>query len=189
MPLPRTAYVDESLRIPNGLYVLAAVIIADADASQHRETLRRLLYRGQARLHWRDESSRRRGQLISTVCELRHTGAVVIATGMTPRRQERARRKCIDRLLTELTSRGIARVVFERRQPELDARDHAMLAALRRRQSIPAYFQAAWHAAQAEPLLWLADIAAGAASLAATGDDTYWSNLAAAFTTDQFTLT
>ena len=62
MPLPMTAYVDESLRVRDGLYVLAAVIIADTDASQHREALTALLHRGQARLHWRDESSPHRAQ-------------------------------------------------------------------------------------------------------------------------------
>src|SRR5215467_13181537 len=122
MPIAKTAFIDESLRIHAGLYVLATVIVADADADGHRQALRDLLHRRQLRLHWRDESATRRKQLISAVCQLRHTGAVVIATGVAPRRQERARRKCIERLLTELTSRGIASIVFERRHDELDAR-------------------------------------------------------------------
>ena len=189
MPLARTGYVDESMRVRAGVYVLAAVIVADTDAELYRETLRALLYRGQLRLHWRDESSRRRGQLIEAVGGLRHTGAVVIATGMTPRRQERARRKCIERLLAELSGRGIGSVVFERRHPGLDTRDQALIGALRRQQSLPAGFRAAWKAADGEPLLWLADIAAGAASLAETGEDTYWTGLAAAFSADRFTLT
>ncbi len=56
MPIAKTAYVDESLRVREGLYVLAAVIVADAEADGHREALRELLYRRQLRLHWRDES-------------------------------------------------------------------------------------------------------------------------------------
>jgi hypothetical protein len=35
-------------------------------------------------LHWRDESSRRRSQLIAAAWQLRHTGAVVIAAGSLP---------------------------------------------------------------------------------------------------------
>ena len=58
MPIAKTAYVDESLRVHAGLYVLAAVIVADADAGRYREALCGLLYRRQLRLHWRDESSR-----------------------------------------------------------------------------------------------------------------------------------
>ena len=188
MPIARTGYIDESLRIHQGLYVLAAVIIADADADRHRQALRGLLYRRQLRLHWRDESTRRRSQLIAAACQLRHTGAVVIAAGVGPGRQERARRKCIERLLGELASRGIASVVFERRHKELDARDRAMIAALQRQQSLPAALHATWQPPAGEPLLWLPDIAAGAASLAETGYDTYWKELAAAFALERFRL-
>jgi hypothetical protein len=108
---------------------------------------------------------------------------------MTPGHQERARRKCIERLLHELASRGIAGVVFERRHAELDARDRTMIAALHRQQTLPAAFQAEWLPATSEPLLWLPDIAAGAAALAETGDDAYWKLLATAFTVDRFTVT
>jgi len=142
MPLAKTAYIDESLQVSHGLYVLAAVIVADTDADQHRTALRALLYRGQLRLHWRDENRRRRSQLITAVSTLRHTGAIVIATGAAPRRQERARRKCIERLLAELATRGIATVIFERRRPDLDARDRTMIAALRRQQAVPTAMRA-----------------------------------------------
>jgi hypothetical protein len=172
MPLARTAYVDESPRVRAGLYVLAAVIVADAQANQHQEALLALLHRGQRRLHWRDESSKRRALLVSTVHQQPHTGAVVIATGVTPRRQERARRKCIEQLLAKLADRGIAAVAFERRHAELDARDRAMVAALRRQRTIPPWLRVSWVAAADQPLLWLPDIAAGAASLAAAGDAT-----------------
>lgn len=37
----------EALRAHEVLYVLAAVIVAEADAERHREALRALLYRGQ----------------------------------------------------------------------------------------------------------------------------------------------
>jgi len=189
MPIAKTAFIDESLRARAGLYVLAAVIVADADADEHRQSLRDLLYHGQLRLHWRDESAGRRSELIGALCHLRHTGAVVVATGVRPRRQERARRKCIECLLAELTARGIASIVFERRHDELDARDRALVAALKRQRSLPATVRASWQAAADEPLLWLPDIAAGAAALAETGDATYWSDLAAAFAVERFLLT
>jgi hypothetical protein len=96
--------------------------------------------------------------------------------------------QCIERLLSQLASRGIARVVFDRRHKELDARDRAMLTALQRQQSLPAALRASWEPAANEPLLWLPDIAAGAASLAEVGHDTYWKELAAAFTVEKFWL-
>ena len=141
MVLAKTAYIDESMRVPHGLYVLAAVIVADHHADHHRAALRAHLYRGQLRLHWRDESSHRRTELIAAMSALPHTGAIVIATSTQPRRQERARRKCIERLLAELASRGITTAVFERRHPELDARDRTMIASLHRQQSLPAAFR------------------------------------------------
>jgi DNA-binding GntR family transcriptional regulator len=180
MPIAETAYVDESLRVRDGLYVLAAVIVADNDTEHQCQALRALLHRGQRRLHWRDESPQRRSQIIDVVRQLPHTGAVVIAIGMAPKRQERARRKCIERMLAELTGRGIASVVFERRHEELDARDRALVTALKRQR---------WQPAADEPLLWLPDIAAGAAALAAIGDTAYWDALATAFTLERFTLT
>jgi hypothetical protein len=189
MPIAATAYVDESVRVRAGLYVLAAVIVADAQTDRHREALCALLQRGQRRLHWRDESSKRRVLLVAAVRQLPHTGTVMIAAGVTPRRQERARRKCIERLLAELADRGVASVVFERRHEELDARDRAMVAALRRQQSVPAWLRTSWVPATEEPLLWLPDIVAGAVSLAATGDGTYWNELAPTFRVERFPLT
>ena len=188
MPIPRTAYIDESMRIHQHLYILAAVIVADADAEGCRDTLRAPLLRGQSRLHWRDESTRRRSQLITGVQTLQHTGAVVIAAGVIAGRQERARRKCIEHLLFELTSRGITQAVFERRHEELDARDRTLIAALQRQRSLPVAFRTSWRAATEDPLLWLADIAAGAASLAEAGDEQHWEHLAAAFTIERFML-
>src|SRR5262249_10429864 len=89
MPLRMTAYIDESLRVRDRLYILAAVIVADADADQHRQALASLLYRGQIRLHWRNESNPRREDLVAAVSRLRHTGAIVIGTEMASDRQER----------------------------------------------------------------------------------------------------
>ena len=83
---------------------------------------------------------------------------------------------------------GIARVVFERRHEELDAHDRALIAALKRQQSLPAAFRASWQPATDEPLLWLPDIAAGAAALATIGDTAYWDDLAAVFSIERFTL-
>jgi hypothetical protein len=48
---------------------------------------------------------------------------------------------------------------------------------------------ASWQAPASEPLLWLPDIAAGAAALAETGDATYWQDLATAFLVERFLLT
>ena len=54
-----------------------------------------------------------------------------------------------------------------------DARDRALVTALKRQRSLPAAFGESWQPATDEPLLWLPDIAAGAAALAAVGDAAY----------------
>ena len=164
-----SAYVDESMRVSAGLYLMAAVMVSPLTAEAHRETLRGLLLRRQRRLHWRDENDRRRTRLISAVADLEPHGIVVIATGLDPRRQERGRRKCIERLLWELGDSYVSDVIFERRSAEFDLRDRELVAALQGRHAMPPRLRLSWEAAEKEPLLWLADIVAGAAALMACG--------------------
>jgi hypothetical protein len=64
-----------------------------------------------------------------------------------------------------------------------------MIAALRRQHAIPAALRAEWLSPDTESLLWLPDIAAGAASLSAVGDDTCLRQIAVAYTTCRITLT
>jgi hypothetical protein len=182
------AYIDESLRVADGLYVMAAVIIGLEQEEPWRAALRDLLYRRQRRLHWRDENELRRASLISAVTEMRPSGVVVIGAGMEPGRQERARRKCAERLLWEVTRRGVHAVVFERRHDELDARDRVMASALIRRRVLPAGLRASWTAAINEPLLWLADIVAGAAAAAGTDRGKHWEQIEARFAAERVDL-
>jgi GTP cyclohydrolase III len=87
MPIRKTAYIDESMRVHQGLYVLVAVTVADTDAEAHRDALRALLLRGQTRLHWRDESTQRRSRLITDVPALPHTRVVVICEARSHRQR------------------------------------------------------------------------------------------------------
>jgi hypothetical protein len=63
-----------------------------------------------------------------------------------------------------------------------------MVSALQRQQALPVALRASWQPAASEPLLWLPDIAAGAASLAETGDETYWKELATTLSVEKFWL-
>jgi hypothetical protein len=182
------AYIDESLRVADGLYVMAAVIVGDEQEDAWQAALRDLLYRRQRRLHWRDESELRRTALIAAITEMRPAGVVVIGAGLEPGRQERARRKCAERLLWEVTRRGVQAVVFERRHDELDARDRVMVSALIRRRVLPAGLRASWTAAVDEPLLWLADIVAGAAAASGTGRDEHWKQIEGRFAAERLDL-
>ncbi|MGW3343234.1 hypothetical protein ACWDA3_07990 [Nonomuraea rubra] len=139
--------------------------------------LQALLLHRQLRLHWHDENDKRRTQLIEAVAEWRPNGIVVVGASMNPTRQERARRKCMQCLLWELCDHHVVDVVFERRDRELDQRDHELAVALKGRHSIPPRLQLSWCDPRSEPLLWLPDIIAGAKSLAERGDGRFWSQL------------
>jgi hypothetical protein len=172
-----SAYVDESMLVARGLYLMAAVLVAPHQADRYRADLRGLLFRRQPRLHWRDEEHKRRCQVIEAVAALRPAGIVVVGTGMDSKRQERARRKCMEHLLWELGHRAVVEVCFESRNRVLDAADKKLIDILRIRNAISPRLRAVWLPAVEEPLIWLPDIVAGAASLATHGDPGFWETL------------
>ncbi|MFC5814630.1 hypothetical protein [Nonomuraea harbinensis] len=174
---PFSAYVDESMRLSHGLYLMAAVLVPPAQADFHRAALRGLLLRRQRRLHWRDENAKRRTLIIETVAGLRPSALVVVGTGLEARRQERARRKCMEHLLWELGRRPVTEIFFESRGPWLDAADRKLIDILRTRHAISPRLRALWVPAVEEPLTWLPDVVAGAASLAASGEAELWEGL------------
>jgi hypothetical protein len=185
---PLRAYVDESLRLSARLYLMAAVLVHNNRAEDHRAVLRGFLRKQQQRLHWRDENDRRRAALIATVADLRPRGVVVVGAGLKPRHQERARRKCIERLLWNLSARGVSEAVFERRHQELDRQDLQMINVLRIQRALPARLRVSWKHPADEALLWLPDIVAGAASLAEVGQETYWKELGLGLSVDRFNI-
>ncbi|NRQ30574.1 hypothetical protein HII36_01765 [Nonomuraea sp. NN258] len=174
---PFSAYVDESMRIQQGLYLMAAVLVAPARAEAHRAALRSLLLRRQPRLHWRDENDKRRAQLVEALAALGLRGLVIVGAGLARRTQERARRKCMERLLWELGHRHVTDVIFERREPTLDARDRDMIEALKGRHAMAPRLLAVWRSPFDEPLLWLPDVVAGARAAAEAGDTRFWAEL------------
>ncbi|WP_068924717.1 hypothetical protein [Planobispora rosea] len=174
---PHSAYVDESMRVSAGLCLMAAVLVPPVLAEVYRDVLRGLLLSNQRRLHWRDEKDRRRVQLIDAIGALRPCGIVIVGTGLDAARQERARRKCMERLLWELGQHHVTDVVFERRGVDLDEGDRAMVVTLRGRHAMTPRLQVSWESPENEPLLWIPDIVAGAASLAEAGQESYWKGL------------
>jgi len=164
-----SAYVDESLRVSDSLYVLAAVLVADRHADERRSALRGLLASKQLRLHWRDESATRREQIAKAAADLCQSGVIVCGTGMTAGGQARARAKCLQRLLWELSARGVDRVVLESAGPHADLADLRIIDALRVQNAVRAVLRVEHGDPLKEPLLWLPDVAAGAAAMAETG--------------------
>lgn len=122
-------------------------------------------------MHWNDEGAKRRRAIAAALCESDVTHTVVIGTPVDPRRQERARRLCQERLLFELAVLGVTRARVESRTQSLNAQDKTLIAALRSRQAIPSSLTVEFALPSEEPMLWFADIVAGAVGLHRRRDD------------------
>ena len=97
-----SAWVDESViiagaRHPLGLYTLAAVV-ADVACEDIREGLKELPLTRGGRLHWVDESAKRRDQIVAAISTLDLAAIVAVGTPVHKAKQERARRCCMEQL-------------------------------------------------------------------------------------------
>lgn len=164
------AYVDESMRVGAGLYVLASVIVPGCRADMYRTVLRALLLSKQPRLHWRDEKPKRRLEIVHALADPPLEVIAVVGTDMPSSKQKRARRKCIDRLYWRLSQRGPRRVVMERRSPANDREDLDMVNALRAQSVLSDEMRVEWCDPLNEELLWLPDILAGVIASAAADE-------------------
>lgn len=173
---PLRAWVDESgsdhTRDP-GAYVLAAAIGRREAEPETREQITRLRLPGQVKLHWRDESDRRRTAIARAIanCDLEHL--VVVRTGSVSDRPERRRRKCFERLLFELETKTVSQVVLESRGPADDRRDVQMLNALRGQHYLSSSLRITHVIGRTEPMLWIPDAVCGAVTGARTGTTVY----------------
>ena len=167
----RVAYVDEAFA--DGTYVLAAGLVDGSEQHTVRAGLQAALLPRQRRLHWHDESPARRLQLASVVGDLQLPAVAVVGGPVNERRQERARRQCLERLLWELQAVGVDRIRAESRQPERDRADIRALAAFRRTGILAPHMTFDHVRPLQEQGLWLADIIAGAVLADLRGDSRY----------------
>jgi hypothetical protein len=166
------AYVDESVRVRagvTGLYVLGAVLVPQASSDGIRHGLRDSMAGDQRRAHWRADSAVRRRRLVQLIATLELEAVVTIAQPIDPRRQERARRLCLLRLMWELEERGVGSVVLESRGDQ-DNEDRRVIRERQRAGLVHESWTYEFGNPLTEPLLWLADYVVGSVSLA------YWAN-------------
>lgn len=175
-----TAYIDESARRRRDestcAYTLVAVLVAEDAAETVRTSMRALRYGRSQVVHWRVERPERRKLIAAELAELPVTGVVTVCLHAREVKSERARRRCLVRLLVELAARGIDRVVFESRRGPLDAADRQVLTGLRKAGTVPAQMLVVWEP-PAAPELWVADCIAGAVSWWLGGDGRYFEPL------------
>ncbi|TSD53587.1 hypothetical protein [Aeromicrobium piscarium] len=168
------AWIDESIHAQGptpGFYLLAAAISDPTSAESIRESLRRLVPRPRRRLHWNSEDHRTRYEIVDVIASTSLTHVIVLAE-VEARRQERARRKCLQRLLFELDQRGVTRAWIESRQAAQDRRDQEMVASLHGSGAISPGFTVTFAKPLDDPMLWIPDAVAGM-TLAALRDDNH----------------
>lgn len=171
-PRDLRAFGDESGRFkqPHGSYILAAAVLAADAMAAVRTELQALLLAGQRRIHWRDEDEARQRKIASVVAEVEALHYVVAGSPADPRKQERARRQCLEHLLWVLDhDLGASHLVLESRQPERDRKDLQALTYFRKRGVLTQRLRVDHAMPVQEPLLWLPDIGAGAVSAARDG--------------------
>ncbi|RCG32737.1 hypothetical protein DQ384_04475 [Sphaerisporangium album] len=160
-----TAYIDESLRRrPDdcGVYALAAVIVDSTDHDDIRAVLRSLRLGKNTRLHWREESSARQLAISKRLADMPIRGIVAVHLYGKETRTERARRRCLQRLLVELDGMGVSTVIVESRSPGQDHLDLLLLMAARKTYRLSKNMTVSWQSSYEEPLLWAADSVVGA---------------------------
>ena len=152
-PSPLTAYLDESIDSDSGLYVLAAREVRPAARQKLIDALpiRR-------RPHWHAEDQPTRAKLVAATAGLPLEARAYGCRFGSPRRMEAARARALTWLVFELDVE-IRTLILDRRDAVQDAKDRRLLAPLFRRRPGVEY----GHVPSAsEPLLWVADVVAGA---------------------------
>lgn len=170
------AWIDESANTsgPCCYYILAASICAVTRVEEVRQRLRALVYPGMLRLHWHDEAMHRRRLIADAVSRFNLTHVSVISTLPDRAKEERARRKCLERILYELDRRHIVRAWIESRNDRQDARDLDMVEAVRGRRLISRGLTVDFARPLHEPMLWLPDAVAGMTNSDERTKDSFW---------------
>lgn len=178
------AWVDESMRNANvtaPMYMLGAVVTDPLACDAARDELRKLLPQG-LKLHWRDLDDRLKRRAVEAVASFDVAHLVVVASPLDPKKQERARAACMERLCWELGDMGVSRMVLESRTPSLNKRDRALIVHLRGKKSLPQGLRIDIEMPSGEPMLWVPDQVLGAMGDAETGQDQWMQVLGRAVT-------
>ena len=172
----RHAWVDESIHVTISIpmYVLAAVIADPTRCESIRGDLWSLVRRPRRRIHWRDEEGGDRAKAVEVIAAAAFDQIVIVGTPVDPRKQERARRKCMQRLVSHLCdAQYVDTVWIESRTSSLNRADEAMIAALRGSRAISGLLRFEFARAATDPMLWAADVVAGAIAASYRGDPSY----------------
>ena len=118
------AYGDESIRmVGNPPFYLLGATVVKSDCGRALSELAELKPPSAAKLHWRDMGHKAQRKSLEIISELDLASTVAIARPLNGKRQERARRKCLEKLIASLEEAGGRSLVLETRDDDLDQRD------------------------------------------------------------------
>ena len=173
------AFIDESSALRDDdrqEYLVCGALLPDDACEDIREQLRPLLLPGQIKLHWTDESERRRRDIVGQIVELGPMNVVVSHLDARRRRVERYRRKCLELLYHELLAMEVFDLTLECRSDAQDRSDRAHMVALQA-QGLDRQLRIGHRRGGDEPLLWIADAVLGAINAAHMGESTHLESL------------
>ena len=165
------AFADESFGWFRSLstYVMCAALIEDSELEGIRLAMRRLR-KGSTKLHWYEESDKRRHLLLAAMGDLDMEFAISHQTA-SESLQTSMRRACLQQLGRQLAQRGIQHLTLESRNRTDDRRDILDINWIRQSEGASVWLQ---HVRGAdEPILWAADLICGASLARLRGDEAY----------------
>ena len=170
------AYGDESVRMAGDppFYMLGVSLVSDATDAELKK-LAESMPQGSRKLHWREMSRRRRRRSLEILANAGCSDTVVIAAPLYGKKQERARRKCLEALLPALESQGVSELVLENRDEAANRLDLNYVDYAKGSQLINS-IMVTHRNASIEPRLWIADQVLGAMGdyMTQTGEWEYW---------------
>ncbi|WP_337825255.1 hypothetical protein [Amycolatopsis sp. A1MSW2902] len=176
------AFLDESFHehCDAGFYILAAAVLPEERHEVLREAM--LALRGTRRgskLHWYPMDDAEKLSAAKHVADIAEMQVVTVTAPVPVKGQERARALGLQRLVAELHSAGVRLIVAESRQRDLNTRDIQTVQRIRRI-ALPkgADIRIEHRLGDAEPLLWISDVVAGAVRARLTGTSRYFASLA-----------
>ncbi|MBM7785375.1 hypothetical protein [Tenggerimyces flavus] len=168
------AWADESFAESDreGVYVVSAAVF-DGEVDDARTAMLALRGPRIGKLHWSQMESGERRKAADVVAGLGGLHIVTIAAPVPHRRQERARVACLTRLVHELSNLQVTCLRAESRGPQLDKRDVRTVQGARYNLPKGVGFRIEHLRGETEPLLWVADIVAGACRAHRLGVERY----------------
>lgn len=171
-----TAWGDESIRqkgVAEHMYLMGACL-CDVGEADVRSLLSQVKPKGAPKLHWRDMRKPLCSQTIKVIENMGLAHIVVTAVPMTDwTTTERARRKCLERLLPVLEDEyDVERFVLESRGRDKDKKDIQLVDALHGRKYIDG-IRVDHMSGSADARLWLPDQLLGAYGDSKAGSNDY----------------